>query len=96
MSIVFRNAKGKSKQVYWIVKVVQEGGDIDKLNHEIKVYTELLTEISKFLANKRNQRARYLLNVPDFIFHDRQHAQGNHAFTGYKYIDHLFVLLGIY
>jgi len=76
VSIVFRNAKGKSKQVYWIVKVVQEGGDIDKLNHEIKVYTELLTEISKFLANKRNQRARYLLNVPDFIFHDRQHAQG--------------------
>ena len=76
VSIAFRNAKGRSQQVYWIVKVVQDGGEVAKLNHEIRVYTELLTEIGKFLANKRNQRARYLLNVPDLIYHERQQGQG--------------------
>ena len=77
VNIVFRNAKGRSQQVFWIVKVVQEGEDVTNLNHEIRVYTELLTEIGKFLANKRNQRARYLLNVPDLIYHDRLHCQGS-------------------
>ena len=56
--------------------ILIDGGDITRLNHEIRVYTEVLTEIGKFLSNKRNQRARYLLNVPDLIYHDRQHSQG--------------------
>ena len=58
------------------LSILKDGGDVTRLNHEIRVYTELLTEIGKFLSNKRNQRARYLLNVPDLIYHDRQHSQG--------------------
>ena len=46
------------------------------LTHEIRVYTELLTEIGKFLMNKKNQRARYLLNVPDLIHHERLQQNG--------------------
>ena len=46
------------------------------LAHEIRVYSELMAEISKFLTCKKNQRARYLLNVPDLIHFERSQQNG--------------------
>jgi len=76
VTVAFRNSKGRAQQVFWIVKVQADPLAENRINHEVKVYTELLTEIGKFLANKRNPRARYLLNIPDLIFHDRQWQGG--------------------
>ena len=76
VSVCYRNSKGKAQQVYWIVKVAEETSCASLLYHELRVYTEVLTDVSKFLSNKKNQRAKFLLNVPDFIFHDRLHQNG--------------------
>ena len=74
VSVSFRDSKGKAKQVFWIVKISSSS----QLWHELRVYTEVLVDVSKFLSNKKNQRAKFLLNVPDFIFHDRlQSADGS-------------------
>jgi hypothetical protein len=57
-------------------ETIASSANILVLNHEIRVYTELLSEIIKYLTTKKNQRARYLLNVPDLIFHDRVQRAG--------------------
>ena len=45
--------------------------NVRALHHEMRVYTELFSELGKFLASKKSLRARFLLNVPDLIFHDK-------------------------
>jgi hypothetical protein len=88
VSVSFRNSKGKPQQVFWVVKVAQRQQDhliiatqedkhVQLLNLEIRIYIEVLSDIGKFLSNKRNQRARYLLNLPDLIHHDRLQQNGN-------------------
>lgn len=83
VSVAFRNSKGRAQQVFWMVKVAQASDEIhqqnrqnDILHQEVRVYTEFLSEIGKFLSGKRNQRARYLLNVPDLVYHDRLQSSG--------------------
>ena len=77
VNVAFRNSKGKHQQVFWIVKVAEnEPRSTQILHHELRVYTEVLTDVGKFLSNKKNQRAKFLLNVPDFIFHDRIQQNG--------------------
>jgi len=85
VNVAFRNSKGKAQTVYWVVKAAVlapgleaqetlhpvDSMSVGLLNHEIRVYTEVFGEIGKFLANKKNSRARYLLNVPDLVFHER-------------------------
>ena len=73
VNVCFRDSKGKAKQVFWMVKYSERSS---LLCHELRVYTEVLADVSKFLSNKKNQRAKFLLNVPDFIFHDRLSQQG--------------------
>lgn len=83
VSVAFRNGKNKTQQVFWMVKVAQNHeiqavvpSSTDIVHHELRVYTELLADIGKFLANKRNQRAKYLLNVPDLVYQDRLQNNG--------------------
>lgn len=77
VNVAFRDAKRRHQQVFWIVKVAEkEPKSTQILHHELRVYTEVLTDVGKFLSNKKNHRARFLLNVPDFIFHDRIQQNG--------------------
>ena len=59
-------------QLDWLVKSGQHGVDsqstLQTLQHEIKVFSQLLSEIHKFLATKKNPRSRFLLNIPDYVF----------------------------
>ena len=75
-------------QVYWVVKAAHHNGNEDLLDysdispnvralyHEVRVYSELFAEVGKFLASKKSLRARFLLNVPDLIFHDKSTRAG--------------------
>lgn len=40
---------------------------VERLQHEIKVYTSLLADIAKFLDSRKNPRARFLLNIPSLV-----------------------------
>lgn len=89
VAVAFRNTKGRAQQVHWVVKAAHttNNSDSDKNNHhkdksvavllhEIRVYTGLLSEVGKYLGGVNNPRARYLLNVPDLVFHERGHRGG--------------------
>lgn len=77
VSISFRNGKNQSQKVNWIVKSAQGSVEaVDALLHEIKVYTTLLGDVHKFLNSHKNVRARYLLNIPDYVFQERRYEGG--------------------
>ena len=62
--------------MYWIVKASYAndviGMNVDsravaRLQHEIKVYTSLLADVSKFLDSRKNPRSKFLLNIPSLV-----------------------------
>lgn len=84
VEIHFRNIKDDPQEVNWIVKCAQtdtecmaediqllQQSSVSSLNHEIKVCTALLPDIKKFLASQKNSRAKFLLNLPDLVHHER-------------------------
>ena len=40
---------------------------VARLQHEIKVYTSLLADVSKFLDSRKNPRSKFLLNIPSLV-----------------------------
>lgn len=41
---------------------------VRSLQHEIRVYSGLLAEVHRFLQGRKNARAKFLLNMPEFVF----------------------------
>jgi hypothetical protein len=50
-----------------IVKTSFDCRSVERLQHEIKVYTSLMVDIGKFLDSRKNPRARFLLNIPSLV-----------------------------
>ena len=82
-NVRFRNSKQQLQEVHWVVKSAgghREGmAAVQNLTHEAKVFATLLPEAHKFLAGKRNQRCKYLLNIPDLVFQERRREGGSVA-----------------
>ncbi|CAB4054950.1 unnamed protein product [Lepeophtheirus salmonis] len=64
--ICFKNGNNKLKKANWIIKTSQE----DDLSLEVNIYTQLLTDVYKYLNCRSNVRVRYLLNIPEMILHE--------------------------
>jgi hypothetical protein len=81
VNIRFRNSKEQMQEVHWVVKSAsahREGrAAIQAILHEAKVFSSLLPDTQKFLASKKNGRARYLLNIPDLVFQERRCESGH-------------------
>jgi len=84
VTIAFRNARNQSQELHWVVNgafttsptSAVKGDPPDdeavwSLLHEVRVHKELLSDIVAFLKQVPGApRAKFLLNVPDFIVHD--------------------------